>query len=88
METENLFAMSREYFEAAFSNLEVFQHQNERLLQLSIDQPDHDNLKLKKNCTEWVLDTRKALSDYRELLLTGLDYLATNLENEKGRPSA
>jgi hypothetical protein len=88
MEKENLFAMSRQYFESAFSNLETFQHQNEKFLQLSIDQPDHENLKLKKNYTEWVLDTRKALSDYRELLLKGLDYLADSLEDGKGPPSA
>jgi hypothetical protein len=88
MEPENLFTMSREYFETAFSNLEIFQHQNERLLELSIEKPDAENLKLKKNYNEWVLDTRKALSDYRELLLTGLDYLAANLENGKRGPSA
>jgi hypothetical protein len=89
METENLFAMSRKYFETAFSNLETFQHQNEKLLELSIQRPDHEeNMKLKNNYNEWALDARKALSDYRELLLKGLDYLAANLEAGRGRPSA
>lgn len=88
MEKENLFAMSREYFETALSNLEIFQQQNEKLLQLSIEQPDQENLKLKKNYGEWVDDTHKALSDYRKLLLKGLDYLAANLEKGTGQPSA
>jgi hypothetical protein len=81
---ENLFALSRDSFETAFSNLETIQNQSETLLQLFMTQPNLDNPKLEKNCNEWVSDSRKALSDYRQLVLKGLDYLVA-LKDSPGK---
>ncbi len=83
MKTENVFTMSKSYLETAFKNFELFQSLNEKMMKLFLGQLEQENTKLDRNYNQWLGDTQKAFSDYRDLMTKGLDYLSDCLEKSE-----
>lgn len=87
MEKENVFVMAKGYHTIALKNFELLQKQNQKMMALFLKEMETENKKLDMDYNEWLADTQKALKDYQELMLTGLDYLSDCLEKSNRKPS-
>lgn len=81
MKPENLFTITKNYFEKALNNYELLQSHNEETMKLLLENMEQENKKLDRNYCEWIENTNKAFEDYREIIFKGLDYLSDCLEN-------
>lgn len=87
MENDNVFTMAKGYHDIALKNFTLLQKQNEKMMALFLKEMQNEDQKLSTNYNEWLNDTKKALNDYQELIMTGLDYLSDCLEKSKRKPS-
>lgn len=81
MKVENVFTVAKNDFDRKLQNFDLFQSRNEKNLKLFLEVMESEKLDRKFN--EWIDNERKAFADYREVMLSGLDYLSENLEKGK-----
>jgi hypothetical protein len=88
MENKNVFMTAKGYYETTFSNLERYYGENEKMINTYMEESENEDSPLKRDYDEWLGNAKKALADYRDLVMKGLDYLSYNLEKDQDRPFA
>lgn len=88
MKNENVFTTAKGHYETTFSSMERYYGENEKFIKSYIDGLESENAPLKRDYDEWLGSAKKAFSDYRDLVMKGLDYLSHNLEKQREKPFA
>lgn len=76
MLNNDMFAMTKTYYETALNNFELYQKNSEQMLRMFMNQNGNLDKNSMKQYDEWVANSQKGFNDYRKLILDGLDYLA------------
>lgn len=86
MQYTNVFGQTKEYYQTAFSNMERFQSENEKLVKIFMDRLENMDPSIAKNYSEWTEIVQKGFADFQDLVLKGLDYLSENMDKNANIP--
>jgi len=75
--------MTKAYYKTALDNFELYQDNSEKMLDIFLNQYGELNNDFMKQYREWMTNSRRAFSDYRQMVLDGLDYLAETFEKQQ-----
>jgi len=79
---KEILEMTKAYYKTALDNFELYQNNSEKMLDIFLNQYGELNSDFMKQYREWMTNSRQAFSDYRKMVLDGLDYLAETFDKK------
>lgn len=82
MSEKNMFSTTKDYYETALDNLELYQKNSGQMLKIFMEQQNNMSNDFVRQYDEWVANSQKGFNDYRKLILDGLDFLSSSIEKK------